>query len=89
MTKAIDLPSRTVQSLQKLVDQGRFTSVSDVIEEGLRLIDEHDRHLLDIDRDLSIGIADADAGRLHDGQDVFAKLRAIIEDQRHGGSRRR
>lgn len=72
--------------LEKLVHEkvksGRYLCASDVIREGLRLLDERDRlyemRLAELQQKLSVGVEQADQGELIDEDDVFAELEEDI-----------
>lgn len=49
---------------------------SEVICQGIRLVEEREKKLLELDATLARGIADADPGRTHPADGVFAELRA-------------
>jgi len=61
--------------IQKLVDTGRYGSKSEVLREGVRLIQDRETRLVALDASIMRGIADADAGRTHAADDVFGELR--------------
>lgn len=61
--------------IQKLVDTGRYGSKSEVLREGVRLIQDRETRLVALDASIMRGIADADAGRTHAADDVFGEPR--------------
>lgn len=69
----------------KLVTTGRYNSKSEVLREGVRLIQDREKRLTALDQSIARGIADADAGRTTPAADVFdrleAKYRAIAADK--------
>lgn len=60
----------------RLVKTGRYNSRSEILREGVRLIQERETRLAALDASILRGIADADAGRVHDLEDVAARLDA-------------
>jgi antitoxin ParD1/3/4 len=62
--------------LNRLVDSGRYNSKSEVLREGIRLVDERERRLEALDAALARGLADVEAGRVRPIQDVFDELKA-------------
>ncbi|RVT89108.1 type II toxin-antitoxin system ParD family antitoxin [Sphingomonas crocodyli] len=58
-----------------LVATGRYNSKSEVLREGVRLIQDREARLASLDAALARGIADADAGRVVDAEEAFADLR--------------
>ena len=63
-------------TVEKLVASGRYNSKSEVIREGIRLVDEREKKLAVLDAALDRGLADTEAGRVHDADAVFSELRA-------------
>ncbi|MGL4637601.1 MAG: type II toxin-antitoxin system ParD family antitoxin [Beijerinckiaceae bacterium] len=61
----------------KLVESGRYNSKSEVIREGIRLVEEREKRLALLDEALAAGLADAEAGRLVPADDVFKELKAL------------
>ncbi len=68
------------QSLEKfitrLVKSGRYGSKSEVLREGVRLIQERETRLAALDATIARGLEDARAGRSKPAADVFARLQA-------------
>ena len=59
-----------------LVETGRYNSKSEVLREGVRLIQERETKLAALDASIDRGLADADAGRTSDAASVFDRLEA-------------
>jgi antitoxin ParD1/3/4 len=80
----IDLPADLVEGLRDSIKSGAFASESEAIEKLLRPWYGHDYPLDEPDIEalracVAEGIADADAGRISDAEDVYARLRAHIK----------
>ncbi len=71
-----DLGSQLEGFVTKLVETGRYNSKSEVLREGIRLIQEREARLAVLDQALARGIADAEAGRSEPAEEVFARLGA-------------
>jgi antitoxin ParD1/3/4 len=78
MSANIDL-GNLEQSVDRLVASGRYTSKSEVLREGVRLVEERDKKLEALNALLARGIADADAGRVKPAREVFDRLSAKYE----------
>lgn len=94
MAISADLGKKLEEVVEDLVRNGRYNSKSEVLREGVRLVQEREAALRRLDAALARGIADAEAGRVHSVDEVFdeieAKLQARIDAQdavprrRHG-----
>lgn len=66
------------------VNTGRYHSVSEVIRDALRLLEEHERlremRLEALRQDVRIGIEQANRGDVVDGDAVFDNLRRRIDE---------
>ncbi|MBK8122743.1 MAG: type II toxin-antitoxin system ParD family antitoxin [Dokdonella sp.] len=64
------------QFVVELVATGRYGSKSEVLREGVRLIQEREARLAAMDAAVARGLADADAGRTVPVEDVLNELDA-------------
>ena len=78
-----DLGSQLEGFVTKLVETGRYNSKSEVLREGIRLIQEREARLAVLDHALAKGIADAEAGRTKLTEEVFARLEAKYQAMGH------
>ncbi|AXQ31596.1 type II toxin-antitoxin system ParD family antitoxin [Solimonas sp. K1W22B-7] len=69
-----DLGKQLEGYVQQLVDAGRYGSKSEVLREGVRLIQDRETRLLALDAAIARGLADADAGRTEPAEEVFERL---------------
>jgi antitoxin ParD1/3/4 len=58
------------------VATGRYNSKSEILREGVRLIQDRETRLAALDVSIARGIADADAGRTKPAAQVFDTLEA-------------
>ncbi len=71
-----DLGKQLESYIQQLVDTGRYGSKSEVLREGVRLIQDREARLAALDASIMRGVADAEAGRTRPAGDVFDRLEA-------------
>ena len=76
MASSVDLGEKLEGIVHQLVGKGRYNSRSEILREGVRLIHERETRLAALDASIARGVADADAGRVHELPDVAARLDA-------------
>ena len=76
MASSVDLGSKLESVVSKLVSKGRYGSKSEVIREGVRMVEEREKRLEELDRALERGLADVKAGRTKPAKEVFDRLEA-------------
>ncbi|MGB3897797.1 MAG: type II toxin-antitoxin system ParD family antitoxin [Mesorhizobium sp.] len=76
MAISADLGAHLEGVVNELVSTGRYNSKSEVLREGVRLVQEREQRLAALDAALAKGIADADAGRVKPAEEVFDRLEA-------------
>jgi antitoxin ParD1/3/4 len=76
MPSSVNLGTRLESYIAKLVTTGRYNSKSEVLREGIRLVQEREARLKTLDAAIARGIADADAGRAIPAEKAFAQLTA-------------
>lgn len=69
-----DLGQNLETFVARLVESGRYNSKSEVLREGVRLVQEREARLAALDASIMRGIADADAGRIKPASEVFDRL---------------
>ena len=69
-----DLGPQLESFVAKLVETGRYNSKSEVLREGIRLIQERETRLSVLDQALARGLADAEAGRVKPMAEVVSWL---------------
>ncbi|WP_395677955.1 type II toxin-antitoxin system ParD family antitoxin [Inquilinus sp.] len=69
-----DLGTQLETFVTKLVESGRYGSKSEVLREGVRLVEEREKRLALLDAAIERGLADIDAGRTHAIEDVADEL---------------
>ncbi|MER9302118.1 type II toxin-antitoxin system ParD family antitoxin [Mesorhizobium sp. M0496] len=76
MAISADLGTRLEDIVNQLVSTGRYNSKSEVLREGVRLVEEREKRLAALDAALAKGISDADAGRVKSADEVLDRLEA-------------
>lgn len=76
MAISADLGDRLEAVVNELVSTGRYNSKSEVLREGVRLVEEREKYLSWLDGELAKGVAELDAGLGIPAEKVFAELRA-------------
>jgi antitoxin ParD1/3/4 len=69
-----DLGQQLERFVTKLVALGRYNSKSEVLREGVRLVQEREAKLAALDASIARGLADSDAGRTKPAEEVLNRL---------------
>jgi antitoxin ParD1/3/4 len=92
MAISADLGPNLEAVVEDLVKNGRYNSKSEVLREGVRLVQEREAALRRLDAALARGLADAEAGRVHSLDEVFdeieGELQAMIDTDQPVSRRR-
>jgi len=91
MAISAELGEKLEAVVDDLVKNGRYNSKSEVLREGVRLVQEREAALRRLDAELQKGIDDVEAGRVYPMEAVFdeleAEILADIEAEERGMSR--
>ncbi len=75
-TRNVVITEHQAELIEKLVDSGHYQNASEVLREGLRLIEERERankvKLRALRKAVQVGMEDIDAGRYHTFETVEA-----------------
>jgi antitoxin ParD1/3/4 len=86
MASSANLGQHLEAYVSNLIKTGRYNSRSEVLREGIRLVEEREHRLAALDIAIARGVADADAGRskpIHDvAKRLTAKYQKMTEDSR-------
>jgi antitoxin ParD1/3/4 len=74
MANSVDLGAKLEKVVSELVAQGRYNSKSEVLREGVRLVQEREKRLVALDAAIARGLSDAEAGRAGSADVVFRRL---------------
>jgi antitoxin ParD1/3/4 len=74
-----DLGEVLEKVVNDLVENGRYNSKSEVLREGVRLVQEREARLRELDAMLAAGQADIDAGRTKSLEEVMANVQRHID----------
>jgi antitoxin ParD1/3/4 len=80
MASSANLGRHLEQYVSELIRTGRYQSRSEVLREGVRLVEEREKRLAALDAALARGIADAEAGRVKPVAEVADRLDAKYRD---------
>jgi antitoxin ParD1/3/4 len=76
MAISADLGRQLETYVTALVETGRYNSKSEVLREGVRLIQEREARLAALDVAIAVGVAQLDAGEEVPAEQVFEELLA-------------
>lgn len=79
MAISADVGPQLESYIESLVTKGRYNSKSEVIREGIRLVQEREARLAALHAAIQEGIDAANKGDVYDEEEVFAELEALID----------
>ena len=86
MPISADLGEKLEAVVNDLVARGRYNSKSEVLREGVRLVQEREAALAKLWAEIDKGLQDIDSGRVFSEDEVFdevfARIRAVEESQK-------
>ena len=82
MPISADLGEKLEAVVNDLVANGRYNSKSEVLREGVRLVQERKAALAKLWAEIDKGLQDIDSGRVFSEDEVFARIRAVEESQK-------
>ena len=85
MPSSANLGPKLESYVTDLVKTGRYHSRSEVLREGVRLVEEREKRLAALDAAIARGLADADAGRVKPIGEVAARLTAKYQAMAEAG----
>ena len=74
MASSANLGDKLETYVSNLVKTGRYNSRSEVLREGVRLVEEREKRLVALDAAIARGRADVAAGRVTPAEEVEARL---------------
>ena len=82
MPSSVDLGAKLEAIVAELVGRGRYNSKSEVLREGVRLVQEREKRLKALDSAIARGVAEADAGLGRTLDDAFDNVREKLRSAR-------
>jgi antitoxin ParD1/3/4 len=76
MAISVDLGDQLERFVTDLLKTGRYNSKSEVLREGVRLVQEREARLAALDAAIARGVADGEAGRVLPLEGVFEDMKA-------------
>ena len=76
MPSSVDLGKKLEQTVNDLIKSGRYNSRSEVLREGVRLVEEREARLAALDVAIARGVADGDASRINHVASTLDRLSA-------------
>lgn len=78
MAMSADLGETLEKFVTEMVASGRYNSKSEVLREGVRLIQERETRLAALEVSIARGLAEADSGRVTPATKVFDRVESML-----------
>lgn len=79
MASSVNLGEQLEAFITEAVKNGRYGSRSEVLREGVRLVQEREAKWARFEAEIRKGIDSADRGELHDSDEIFDRLESKYE----------
>ncbi len=79
MAISVDLGPQLEAVVNDLIEKGRYGSKSEVLREGVRLVQEREVKLAVLNAAIDLGLADIEAGRTVSMEEAFAIVEAELD----------
>ncbi|HEY1752700.1 MAG TPA: type II toxin-antitoxin system ParD family antitoxin [Caulobacteraceae bacterium] len=79
MAISVELGETLERFVEDLARDGRYNSKSEVLREGVRLVQEREAKLAALDAAIARGLADIDAGRTIPMEEAFDRVEAKLK----------
>lgn len=86
MASSYTLGPRFEGLIKDLVSAGRYNNASEVVRDGLRMIEERERRLAALDAMIFEGIEAADTARVHELEETRERLKRRLAKNRNRGA---
>ena len=86
MPSSYTLGSRFETLIRTLVHSGRYNNASEVVRDGLRMIEDRERRLAALDAAIDRGLADAEAGRVRSIDEARSTIMRALHGSRDAGT---
>jgi len=83
MASSYTLGPRFEGLIKDLVSAGRYNNASEVVRDGLRMVEERERRLAALDAMIFEGIEAADTGRVHELEETRERLKRRLAKSRN------
>ena len=80
MASSVNLGEKLEATVDALVRAGRYGSRSEVLREGVRLVQEREAKLARFEAEIMRGLADVEAGRTIPAEEAFDQLEAYVRE---------
>lgn len=81
MASSVNLGPVLEAAVDGLVANGRYGSRSEVLREGVRLVQEREAAWARLEAEIMVGIDDVEAGRTHGIEETFDDVRRAIQSR--------